>query len=577
MSALTPPSFIDDGISFTKRTPHGLAPSQITSWLENTSSDSTSTSTSTSASASAYTGSYIDDGADMLPGTREEPGFGPIDTRFYKQRKRTQQHDGLWNDAVQVAVSGDIARNLARVRGLVGVGRRDRGGGERREREKEMVVVPVPRQWGSFVITGEDGRVIVVDGEGEFDSGVRGQGREEKRREGPRWVRAPERRGEMGVRDDGVPRRERKEKRHRRSHRCKKGHCACVPAPPLKPLTTIAESEHEEMDQVSDGEDPVSPTGFFMTGGASGWPSREATSVASPARSEAHVRSSPGAWPSPPLSPIRSTAPSKHSSDQSSSWLGELEDRSARSLSSHHSNKSPKTRRSRRHEIDNMSTKSYSTYKAPTVEDALSTSSQSARSSKHVGWVDSAQDDDTWGERKEASKKGSDVSWNGSKKSSVSGWSSSRKAASENSWDGFEKNKTASEISVAGSGSERSTLSSRAPSQALSDLSGKVSTHGSHRSHRSEKSGTSLPGWDGSQVSKKRWSSEKAHVDDDGWGGETSQSGWDGSEMSGKRYGAGSNGSANGFDEADETYLNENWGGRRVRVGSRQTSVAGWS
>ncbi|KAF2852089.1 hypothetical protein T440DRAFT_467323 [Plenodomus tracheiphilus IPT5] len=323
-----------------------------------------------------------------------------------------------------------------------------------------------------------------------------------------------------------------------------------------------------------------------MTGGASGWPSRDGTAIASSVRSEAHGRSLPGSWPSPALSPVKSTFVSQQSSDDSISWAVDNECHSKRIESSNRSAKSHMAHRSTRHEIEHISTKSYSTYKAPTVEDAHNTSSESASSLQQPGWGGVTYKEGDW----QGDKKGSGASWNRNKKSDTNGRGASSKAASNNSWDGFEKNKTDSEVSVAGSGSEKSALSSLAPSH----RGAKTSTHRSHRSGRSRASNIDFgaqTGWGGSEVSRKTWGGEKGRIDDDGWGDrggdETSEGGCHvngsqhGSGRRRRRRAGGSKGSANAFEEPDETYLNENenenWRGTPARVGSRQTSVAGWN
>jgi len=102
-----------------------------------------------------------------------------------------------FHPAVMRAVSGDIHRTT-RMRGEVGdirvldkieedvkkghVGKDwdwnwESGSGEVKEPElerkgdKEVVRFEVLQQWDTFIIYGEDGRVVVVDGDGEWDSG----------------------------------------------------------------------------------------------------------------------------------------------------------------------------------------------------------------------------------------------------------------------------------------------------------------------------------------------------------------------------------------------------------------------
>jgi hypothetical protein len=724
MSSITPQSFVDDGGSFTKRVPHGIDQRRIAKWISGGDSE-----------VSGYTGSYIDDGADLLLPQRTAPGFGEVNTKFYKQRKRKEEKDVLWNDDVQKAITGDIQRNLAKLRGLGGVEVKkparehtgqEAGEGENGKKEKGTVTVPMPPQWGTFVIKGDDGRVIIVGKEGEFDSGPQKAPSEQPER----WVKAastiapptptsptavsvplsPPKHSHTSSKDR--PKEKEKESKHEgRKHKHKKSHHSHLTIPP-KALTPIPESEYEDGYLPSGGEDIGSPTGFMMTGGASGWPStKTVTSIASPARSvgggyeymipesparsisqgyrhviphsdgyeyvipdspsksrpSSPVRSPPGGWPSPPVSPV--TSKSKAASEQS--WSGsKYEDawkvnspiHSHKSERSHRTNKSENSHHSKKHEYDTHSVKSHSTYRAPTVEDAPNTSSEE-KDNVVTGWggsVDAASAK-SWG----GSKKGSHHSPSGRRQGSVAGWHSPVKPASEQSWssrpkaadnpswtgidpssfqqhansptsphfgsparpsseatwDGFEKPKSLSDASVVGTGSERSELGSRV------SRSSKTPSHHSHRSHRSSAHGQPI-GWEeerGSQASHRSHRSNR-HEQATGWeaeGGQTShrshksrrshdQTDWqgEGSQFSHKSRdqtgweGGGTQASwnsekqiphhitwedspaagetkgryANGFDEDNATYLNDNWGGVPVRVGGspKKTSVVGW-
>jgi hypothetical protein len=734
MSSITPQSFVDDGSSFAKRVPHGLDQRWIAKWISGDGSE-----------VSGYTGSYIDDGADMLLPQRPAPGFGKLDTKFYKQRKRKEEKDALWNDDVQKAISGDIQRNLAKLQGLGGVEIKkptrehpvgQRGGKEEsQEKKKDTVTIPMPPQWGTFVIKGDDGRVIIVGKDGEFDSGP--QKAPSERLE--RWVKAastvpshtptsptavsvprspPKHEAHSITQKQRIKEKEKDSKHQRRKHKHKKSHHSHLTIPP-KALTPIPESEYEDGYLPSGGEQIWSPTGFMMTGGASGRPSKAATSVASPASSvgggyeymlpastvktisqgyryvipdsdgyeyaipgspikskpSSPVRSPPGGWPSPPVSPVKSKNKSKTSSEQS--WSGsKYEDawkvaspaHSNKSERSHRSHKSEKLHRSGKHEFDTHSVKSHSTYRAPTVEDAPNTSSEEKDYIK-TGWGGSV--DAGSAKSCESSKKGSHRGPSGSKHGSASGrhspakpaskqsWNSRLKAAdnpswpgiepssfeqhptslvqqhfgsparpaSEATWDGFEKPKSSSDVSVFGTGSERSELGSRV------SRSSRVPSHGNHRSYRSSRHEQPV-GWEGaggSQTSYRRqrggryeqatgWevtgshrsreshqSHQSANSEDrtgweDGgsrvshesrnqtdWAGGSSQASWTSEKqvphnitwedtpaggVEKSRY-------ANGFDEDNATYLNENWGGVPVRIGSRarssrRKSVVGW-
>jgi hypothetical protein len=544
MSSITPPSFVDDGSSFEQRIPHSLHPAHISNWIRSSSSDTTW----------AYTGSYIDDGADMLVPSRRAPGFGAINPKFYKQRKRREKEErGAWNDDIQKAVAGDIGRSLEKMRGIGGVEvKKIHSGGTRvKDKKKDTVTIPLPPKWGTIVIKAEDGRVIVVDEDGEFDSGPKVQEQVDAEK---KWVKAP------STIDLPPPLPSPKHNHTKRRHK----HVL----EPVKALTPIPESdEYEDIYEPSGGEDPMSPTGFFMSGGVSGWPSPVLSSIASPRKSSkpsssinnSPVRSLPGSWPSPPHSP---TKYSDLSTSLEQSW-------------SKKSSRSGKSCKSLRHGGDDASTKTYSTYKPPVVEDTLDTWSDRASVVKDGGWGGSQK---RTIEERGGSQKGSVGGWGGSTKSSQDGtvpdsfpttaptaiqnWvartiseTSSRKsrsrshrshAPSESSWDGFEKPKTMSEVSVVGTESERSWGGSQ-PSR-RSDGS-------EHRSHRSSRRGSQA----GSGDSEQDWeSSQKANVD-----------GWAGKSESGSGY-------ANGYDEDDSTYLNDNWSGVRVRVRSTRGSIGGW-
>jgi hypothetical protein len=158
MSSITPQSFVDDGGSFTKRVPHGLDQRRVAKWISGGDSE-----------VSGYTGSYIDDGADMLLPQRPAPGFGKVNTKFYKQRKRKEEKDAVWNNDVQKAISGDIQRNLAKLRDLSGVqvkrpGREHSGKERKKDQQdedvKDTVTIPMPPPWGTFVIKAGDGRPV---------------------------------------------------------------------------------------------------------------------------------------------------------------------------------------------------------------------------------------------------------------------------------------------------------------------------------------------------------------------------------------------------------------------------------
>jgi hypothetical protein len=655
MSSITPQSFVDDGGSFTKRVPHGLDQRRVAKRISGGDSD-----------VSGYTGSYIDDGADMRVPQRSAPGFGEVNTKFYKQRKQREEKDAIWNDDVQKAISGDIQRNLAKLRGLGGVRvkRTDRehsGEGkekdEKKEEVKDTVTIAIPPQWGTFVIKAEDGRVIIVGKDGEFDSGPQKAPSEPPER----WVKAPStivspsptevshppsppkhRTTANTSKDHTEEKQKEKESRHEgKKHKHKKSHHSHL-LPPVKALTPISESEYEDGYLPSGGEDIGSPTGFMMTGGASGWPSTAVKSVVSPASSvgggydymipnspvrsisqgyryvipdsdgyeyaipdtpskskpASPVRSPPGSWPPPPVSPVKS----KSKALSENSWSGsKYEDawkvisptHSHRSKRSHRTSKSEKSHRSRKHE-DTHSVKSHSTYRAPTVEDAANTSSEEKEDYIKTGWggsVDAASVQSWKGSQKGSpcnSKHGSFAGWNSpTKPASEQSWSSRPKAAdnpswtgiepssfaqhptspligspahpsSEATWDGFERAKTSSDGSVVGTGSKRSEPGSRVSRSSRHSHGSRSSRReepvgwddaGSHRRHRSSRH-EQPTGWEGggsrtshkshqshrSRTSQERtdWEDKASQISHQSWGSKKSRAEGDGWEASGQ-------------------------------------------
>ncbi|KAG9193492.1 hypothetical protein G6011_03527 [Alternaria panax] len=706
MSSITPQSFVDDGGSFTKRVPRGLDPRHVASWIASNRSDT-----------SAYTGSFIDDGADMHLPSGAAPGFGPIDTRFYKQKKRKEPKDGqgiAWNDDVQKAISGDIQRNLEKIRGLGALEVKQTDGDERQDEKskKNTVTIPMPPQWGTFVIKADDGRVIVVDKDGEFDSGPQKAVSEEPKH----WVKAapPVETGSpiRGLTPRSPPEHRTasrqanehsKESRKQRSgSESKDKHKECRRSHHSSPkiLTPIPESDYEEGYLLSGGKDTGSPTDFMMTGGASGWPSSRATSVASPAvsvsdayeyvvpnspieaiskgfrhvapRSQGYkyvvpesnswtekkaspVRSPPGGWPSPELSPIKGDDKtvlerSWDGGQSESAWKAANPIQSHKSHRSHHTSKSNTSQKSRKYP-DGSSMKSHAMYKAPTVEDASNSSSEEKEDCIATGWGGSVKSSGTqgWGGDKKDSENSfknkeedREPVWTsptntphphtwagaGSKSPSEQSWSKRPKAAdspswtgidpsafqqttnsptsvhfgrptrpsSDTTWDGFERDKSTSEVGVVGTGSERTSLGHQ------SRVSSRKShySHGTHASRRSSRHaqptgwGDGQSGWAGGSqtshrsrhshrpddtagwpasraASEQSWGSQKNRVND-GNGDE-----WVGADQDAGKY-------ANEFDEDNATYLNDNWGGTPVRVGGRTGSrssrqsgaTAGW-
>ena len=595
MSDITPPSYIDDGASFSRRLPASAPHANVAKWLD---------ATGPGSETSAYTGSYIDDGADLLPPT--VPGFGRVNPLFYKPRRRREGNEGVWSADVARAVQGDMARSLAKLRGTAGiqVKRAEPGSAEGRKR-RGVVCVPAPPKWGAFVIRGDDGRVVVVDERGEFDSGpVAAVARDMEGKETGPWVRAAssvdtpvstlEAARYRDAPGSGKSSQTKSKAKTHASPRDKK-------ARKSKPLSPIPESGYESDDPVKISP-LASPTNFFMTGGLSGWPSR----AASP---DPGVPVVPHAitWATTPASrtlntgsKLKSTPPAGPAESASSSSSTRLEGRRSK-----HSSRLYQPGQ----KCDKASTKTHSTYKAPDVVEVVYDETPLGETShSQTGWGDVDSDKkretgawDKTGDTGTVKSFGhdstvSDLEWGGSAKGSGWGGSKSDSRASKTGsfhgwdvdekhsntgdkeeWDGFERPKTTSEVSVAGSSSERSwPASQRSQHSHRSHRTGR--SHRSHKSHRSSRH--SSTGWDNDQTKPKAGSA--VH-----WGNSDAQSEQSvskskhGSEASWPHTNPSHAGSSptrykNGFDEDNATYLNETWGGVPVRVASRRTSVAGW-
>ncbi|KAJ4316612.1 hypothetical protein N0V94_005372 [Neodidymelliopsis sp. IMI 364377] len=521
MSDITPPSFIDDGISFTRRTPAPTSHANITQWLHSTAS----------SAISAYTGSYIDDGADLLVPDLSGPGFGKVNPKFHKRRKCRDDSDAVWNETVARAVGGDIQRSLAHLRTLGRIDvRKDVRSEEEVKKRKGIVSVPAPLKWGNFVIKGDDGRVIVVDEEGEFDSGPVQAKKEDvdKLKGGKRWVKAASSMNTSSSLGHQSARRSSGEKKRSESKSRSKSHTSHLRTPTPKPLTPILESDDEYSNNDADNILPVaSPTNFFMTGGLSGWPSRASSPILkSPVIPHAinWEMSSPttSAKKSPEHSLLRGW-PSPNSVEASKNWNSD----SSRSSG----------RKKNESDLSNNSAKTHDTYKPCAVVEVIYDETPPGEVSySQASWgggkvetirswstehKDTQSQTSEWARSaNEGSNKSfgyasavSDLGWGGSAK--ASGWGGSRASSKasdinrwndndndvdhqDNDWDGFERPKAISEVSVAGSGSERSWPEQH--SQAASSYH----SHQSHRNRRSQRgSRHSQTGWDGSQHDNK--------------------------------------------------------------------------
>jgi hypothetical protein len=607
----TNPSYVDDGRDFTRRIPPTSPPANVTHWLHNT--------YLSSETSSVYTGSYIDDGLDLLPTNAADntPGFGPINSHFYKHKKRRDKHDRAWNPNIARAISGDIHASLAKLERIAGVEVKRaaltlKEEKRRNERKRGVVSVPAPLKWGTFVIKDGEGRVVVVDERGEYDSGaVRKDNSKEREK---RWVEAARSASPPAVFHLPHVGEAPKEKRTREGHGVKerrsetrrdsKVETSRTSKDKRKPraLTPTPGSAYDSDNPVKPSA--VSPTDFFMTGGLSGWPSPSKPSrapspeppsrtvphaitwdtstspytydscskPASKSRSGSHsAQTLPHGWPSRPASTTRSACSSTFTYLKPSSTKRRFR------RSSH-----AQSEQGSRHGHDGQEV--VSDYQPPdiievTYDETPPGEVSFSQAGLHSDKAPSAQ---IWSAAAgEGKSKGSDLGWSGSAKGSVwagdevrsksrsaRNWSNSSGRSNDpnDEWDGFERPKTTSEASVAG-GSERSWPASQHSIHT-------VQTHRTQRRHTSRRSSRHNPvAWpaasqDGSAVQSEQIWPASAH------GSKHSQKSWTKSkhgsdESSPTKY-------QNGFDEDNATYLNEMWDGIPVRVASPHKSVAGW-
>jgi hypothetical protein len=302
------------------------------------------------------------------------------------------------------------------------------------------------------------------------------------------------------------------------------------------------------------------------------------------------VREPPGSWPSPTLEATKTSSVSTGVEE----W-GEKK--------SHRSSRKSHTRshKSSRREADDVSAKSYSTYRPATVEDAPSPSSENASVKKDAGWGG-------WG----GSKAGSENSWSGSKhgKDSEHSWLASPKKGSHKSShhsDAWTDSQPASEHNLNTGTSVQNWIGDKV--KTVSEASSHKSRHRSHRSHsrshapseqrsthrsRSRSHAPTEASWDGYELPKTQsevslagsgsYRDERASrvssrhhshkSSQNGW--ETGSDQWAGSQKA--NVGGWTSSESGGYGEDDGAYLNKKWSGVRVRVGRRRgvESGSGW-
>jgi len=314
-TSITPPSFIDDGHSIVRRMPRTSRATDKPP--EPTAISELDCRTHTLASSSTYTGSFIDDGADMLVPSKSGPGFGAVDRRFYRKGKKSRE-EGEWTAEMENAVSGDIRKSLAKIRrhAVVDVDAEEK---QRREEQKKhdaetkYVKIPKVPKWPTFVIQCENGRVIVVDSDGEYDSGPPEQKVE--------WEKAQRRDQERAERKEEERKRQ-AEERARKEKSVKPGVEEAVGNKRRSRASRTSKHRHQDhtvrssrssknTTSMSDAISELTITGvspttnFFATGTHAGWspvPSFK-TPIYNPSTSP--VQHLPGAFPSPELSPMQ--------------------------------------------------------------------------------------------------------------------------------------------------------------------------------------------------------------------------------------------------------------------------------
>ncbi|KAF2448909.1 hypothetical protein P171DRAFT_518352 [Karstenula rhodostoma CBS 690.94] len=341
LTSITPPSLVDDGLSISRRMPRA-GHRDVNSWLQDTPDPiAPPVLPPTSATSDTlYTGSFVDDGADMhYPAAMSIiPGCGIVDRAFYNKGKPRKSAYEEWTVEKEKALAGDMWRSLAKMRSIARVEVREASEVERKEERKKRkergvgavgddgrVRIMKPLTWGTFVIEGSDGRVVVVDKEGEYDSGRIGEREEVVRREREyeemvarrkakeeeKIEREREREAKARAVVEARERREREEaekakkragQQRKEKHSRRRRHRSSS-----RLLTPIPEADTPEESATR----IVSPTKFFMTGAQSERSSTNYRPTKLSVVPPSPLKSPPGVWPAPQLSPIKSVQPAR--------------------------------------------------------------------------------------------------------------------------------------------------------------------------------------------------------------------------------------------------------------------------
>lgn len=300
------PSYMDDGMSFDGRTYH-------------TSKHNPDHLHPTDSDASGYTGSYIDDGADLIHSPRDGPGFGRLNPRFYGQERKAKHHEHgpQWDGPVQKAVNGDIQRSLKRMGNMRQV-EADKGA-EDEDQEDITVAVPRPRKRDMCVIEGPD-RVIMIGDQGEFDSAqpeddaksvkrgaqaaststpaARARQIMDQVKPSVKWAQTP-----------SPPKKPRPQPSRQGNAHHEHEHSPAVKRFPGRPESYSAPTDSPyDSDSAGSSYDSDSSTRYYMTGGATGWPTSdtdgfhvdapsESTNYTVTPGSKSPIGSLPGSWP----------------------------------------------------------------------------------------------------------------------------------------------------------------------------------------------------------------------------------------------------------------------------------------
>ncbi|KAF2792702.1 hypothetical protein K505DRAFT_375869 [Melanomma pulvis-pyrius CBS 109.77] len=326
-SDLTPASFVDDGLDIASRMPTAGSSDKAKRGSSDNAKRGSDVNTNAWADGvsgnevpSSYTGSFFDDGADMLPRRAPGPGFGEINKSFFEASQRHKKVTKN-NLDIQRAVSGDINATMKKIRAVGEIRVREDPQVEKmkasekekarkeeeakkaeEERKKQPVTFEIPYHFGTFVIHGEDGRVIVVDSDGEYDSGPMPQPRSQPMQQQQQQQQQPQvpppamktttkKRVRKHVNFEGLETTLSTEKVK-----------TAIAFPPATPAKRVPKAKaRPEKKKVAEKKEQD----HWMSGGRSGWPSQSKPTNTQPPKNNPEVQEDTwasggvGGWPSP--------------------------------------------------------------------------------------------------------------------------------------------------------------------------------------------------------------------------------------------------------------------------------------